>query len=47
MFTLKAWLLIVLVFALASTQDVALDSELLEDPEIVALLNNYFGCKTW
>ncbi len=47
MVSIKSWLLLVFVLALATTQDVAHDSELLEDPEIVALLNNYFGCKTW
>ena len=47
MFSVKPWLLLVVLLSLATTQDVTHDSELLEDPELVALLNNYFGCKTW
>lgn len=47
---MKYWLLAFLFLAVLTVQQDAattLDPELLNDPELVKLLNNYFGCKTW
>ena len=47
---MKYWLLAILFLAAITVQqqpDTQLDPELLNDPELVKLLNNYFGCKTW
>ena len=47
---MKYWLIGLLFLAVLTVQQDAastLDPELLNDPEMVKLLNNYWGCKTW
>ena len=42
----STWCLLTLVLlSVAFAQDVSAD--LANDPELLAIVNNYFGCKTW
>ena len=48
MFKRHLILLALIIFSLVPTQqNEEIDPEALKDPEFLALLNNYFGCKTW
>lgn len=47
---MKQWLFAILLLAVLTSSQLSnpeLDPEILNDPEFVNLLNNYFGCKTW